>query len=134
MRIRPAAAASLAVVALAAACAQPSATSSAQNLAEKVTRAVYDNDLDATVAKFDDATKKSITRSQLGLMSDKMHELGQIRTFTARNADPDRGRFDYDVAFTGGQLLVQMRLDPTGKVGGYYVVPEQATPSTASSQ
>ncbi len=101
-------------------------------LAEKITRAVYANDLDTTIATFDDETKKQVTRSQLGVISDRMHALGDIKSFTQRSSEPDKGRYDYDVSFTGGSMLVQLRVDPDGKVGAYRVVPEAAAGPAAS--
>ncbi|MGP6159207.1 MAG: hypothetical protein ACLPYS_17150 [Vulcanimicrobiaceae bacterium] len=101
-------------------------------LAEKITRAVYANDLDSTVASFDDQTKKVVTRSQLGVISDRMHALGDIKSFAQRSAEPDKGRYDYDVSFSNGIMLVQLRVDPDGKVGAYRVVPETAASPAAS--
>jgi hypothetical protein len=122
----------LAFALLLAACSS-GGTADPSGLAEKITRAVYDNDLDTTVASFDDATKRQVTRSQLGEISDRMHALGDIKTFTQRSAEPDKGRYDYDVSFTNGTLLVQLRLDPDGKIGAYRVVPETAAPAASPS-
>jgi len=101
-------------------------------LAEKITRAVYANDLDTTVASFDDETKKQVTRGQLGVISDRMHALGDIKSFTQRSSEPDKGRYDYDVSFTNGSMLVQLRVDPDGKIGAYRIVPEPAGAPAAS--
>jgi hypothetical protein len=108
---------------LLAACGTQNAAGDPAGLAEKITRAVYANDLDTTVASFDDQTKKLVTRGQLGEISDRMHALGDIKSFAQRSADPDKGRYDYDVSFTNGAMLVQLRVDPDGKVGAYRVVP-----------
>ncbi len=105
-----------------------------QQTAEKITRAVYANDLGTTVANFDDETKKSVTREALGDMSDKMHALGDLTSLAQKSANPDTGRYEYDAHFTSGTLLVQLRIDPSGKVGAYRVVPENASPvPTAAS-
>lgn len=107
---------------VAVACAQPPADPAAT--AEKITRAVYANDLDTTIANFDDETKKTVTRQALGDMSDKMHALGDFTSLAPKNANPDTGRYEYDAHFTSGTLLVQLRVDPSGKIGAYRVVPE----------
>ena len=104
-----------------------------QKTAESITRAVYANDLDTTVARFDDATKKSITRADVGDLSDKMHALGELTSLAPKSADPDSGRYQYDAHFTRGVMLVQLRLDPSGKVGAYRVEPETA-PSAAATE
>lgn len=97
--------------------------SDATKLAENITRAVYADNLDAVTAPFDNDLQKQVTRSDLGLLSDKMHQLGEIKSITQRSADPDKGRYDYDVTFERGAMIAQMRLDPNGKVGAYRIEP-----------
>ena len=111
------------------ACAQPQADP--QRTADTITRAVYANDLDTTIASFDDETKKSVTREALGDISDKMHALGDFTSLAPKSASPDEGKYEYDAHFTSGAMLVQMRIDPSGKVGAYRVVPENAPDSSA---
>ena len=74
-----------------------------------------------------------MTRGQLGEISDRMHSLGDLKSFTQRSADPDKGRYDYDVSFTNGAMLVQLRVDPDGRVGAYRVVPEPPPVASASA-
>ena len=87
---------------------------------------MYANDYDATVADFDDSTKKGVTRSSLGDLSDKMHALGDYQSLGPRSADPDSGKYAYDAHFTGGAMLGELRVDPSGKVGAYRVSSENA--------
>jgi len=122
---RLASAAALRIV-LAAGCA-PGAASGPDALAERITRAVYANDFDGTVASFDDALKKSATRSSVGDISDRMHALGTLKTVKRRSGDADRGRYDYDLIFERGAMLAQLRLDPSGRVGAYRVIPATGT-------
>lgn len=91
-------------------------------IAEKITRAVYANDYDATTADFDDGVKKEVTRAEVGALSDKLHDLGDIKQIAQRSADADHGRYDYDVTLDRGSVVVQLRLDPSGKVGAYRIV------------
>ncbi len=93
-------------------------------LADRITRAVYADDLDATTTDFDDQTKRTITRRQVGALSDRMHALGDYRSLTQRTAQPDSGKYSYDAHFAHGTMLVELRIDPTGKVGAYRVTPE----------
>lgn len=112
-----------------AGCARGGGPPPPRDLAETITRAIYANDFETTVAAFDDATKRAVTRSELGTLSDRMHALGTLRSIVARDANVDMGRYEFDAAFTGGTLLVQMRIDPSGKVGAFRVVDaETATP------
>ncbi|GAC1312582.1 MAG: hypothetical protein NVS2B3_16120 [Vulcanimicrobiaceae bacterium] len=117
-----------------AGCAAPG-VSAPQRLADRITRAVYANDLSTTVDLFDDTTKAAITRAELGGLSDRMHALGDFKSIVSRDGNPDTGRYEFDASFTGGMMLVQMRIDPSGKVGAYRIVPEEiSTPPTRSAQ
>ncbi len=109
-----------------AGCASHDGTSP-DDIADKITRAVYANDYDATVASFDDATKREVTRTDVGALSDRMHALGAFKALTQRSGNADSGRYEYDAAFTTGSLLVQMRVDPSGRIGAYRVVPVDTT-------
>jgi len=107
-----------------AACGQGS--SNPQKTADDMTHAVYANDMPAFTSHFDEATKATVTRSDLGALSDKMHQLGDLQTIAQHEAKPDEGRYTYDVTFSRGSMLVELRIDPTGKVGAYRVVPQAA--------
>ena len=104
-------------------------------LADKITRAVYANDYDTTVASFDDETKREVTRTDVGALSDRMHALGTLKSLTQRSANTDSGRYEYDAAFTNGALVVQLRVDPSGRVGAYRVVPvDSSAPPTPQAR
>jgi hypothetical protein len=116
----------LAAVALAiaaSACAQQQQLDP-QALADQTTRAVYDADYDRTTALFDDALKGQVTRASVGALSDQMHALGAYRGLKAVSSNPDKGRYDYEAAFDKGTMLVQMRIDPTRKIGAYRISPQ----------
>ncbi len=132
MRLSPSSALSGALLSFALTSCGTNAETPAQ-LADRITRAVYANDLDTTLASFDDATKRAVTRTDLGALSDRMHALGTISAIKERSGNADTGRYEYDVTFTGGSLLVQMRVDPSGRVGAYRVIPiDSSTPPTPS--
>lgn len=117
-----------------AACA-PHKADSPTELADRLTRAVYANDFDTTLSSFDDATKRAVTRTDLGALSDRMHALGTLKSVTERSGSADTGRYEFEAAFTSGTLLVQMRLNPSGLVGAYRVVPaDTSAPPTPSTQ
>ncbi len=100
--------------------------------AEKITRAVYADDYDSTTADFDAGTKGDVTRTELGAISDRMHVLGTLQTFSQRSADAAAGKFQYDANFEKGAMLVEIRFDPDGKVAAYRVAPESMQPASAS--
>ena len=120
MRFRLAAAA-VALVIAAMGCAHHGADP--QALADDTTRAVYNLDIDATTAHFDDALKGQVTRGTIGQLSDEMHALGAYQGLKPATSDPDKGRYDFQAAFDKGTLVVQLRLDPDGKIGAYRVTP-----------
>ncbi len=92
-------------------------------MADSATHGVYDADYDRTTANFDSALKLSVTRASIGQISDKMHALGALHDLKATTSDPDKGRYDYEASFDKGAMLVQIRLDPNGKIGAYRVSP-----------
>lgn len=112
-------AAALALVLGGAACAHDGP----QSLAEQTTRAVYDDDLDATVAHFDPALKAQVTRETVGQLSDALHALGNMHGLTAVGSTPSQGRYDYQAAFDKGRMLVQLRLDPNQEIAAYRITP-----------
>jgi len=119
----------LLVVAVLAGC---SAGRNPQKVADDMTHALYANDLDRFSGYFDDATKATVTRGDMGALSDRMHQLGTIQSIAPHDADPDAGRYTYDVTFSRGSMLVELRVDPTGKVGAYRAIPPAAPPTTAT--
>lgn len=94
-----------------------------QTLADQTTKAVYNVDLDGTQKNFDDSLKKQVTREQIGTLSDKMHALGTYKGLKPTASDPDKGRYDFEADFDNGVMVVEMRLDPNGKIGAYRVAP-----------
>ncbi|GAC1303589.1 MAG: hypothetical protein NVSMB19_13690 [Vulcanimicrobiaceae bacterium] len=116
------------------ACSSTPGSGSPQQLADTVTRAVYRNDLDTTIGTFDEATKRDITRAQLGELSDRMHALGELKSIVQRNGNADTGRYEFDASFTGGMMLVQIRIDRSGRIAAYRVIPEEISPPTPSTK
>jgi hypothetical protein len=103
------------------ACASPA--DSPVRLADDTTKAVYAVDVDATEAHMDDDLKKQVTRASIGDLSDKMHALGAYKGLKPTSSDPERGRYAFEADFDGGVLAVDVRVDPTGKLGAYRVSP-----------
>ena len=122
-----------ALLTLATGCTQTSSGSSASSLADAITRAVYANDYDGTVEHFDADTKAQVTRGDLGQLSDQMHRLGAYQGLTQTNADPDRGLYDFDLKFANGHMTAKVRLDPSGRVGAYRVLPGAPAPATPTT-
>ena len=122
----------LAALSLCVALAGCGASANPQKTADSMTRALYANDLGGFTSYLDDSTKAQVTRGDFGALSDRMHQLGDIQSIAQHDAEPDTGRYTYDVTFSHGSMLVELRVDPTGKIGAYRVVPPAAQ-STASA-
>ncbi len=113
-----------AIIALALVCAACSGDGgSAQTLADTTTKAVYANDYDSVVGNADDAIKASITRAEIGTLSDKMHALGAYKGLTLVASDPVKNEFTYRADFDTGAMNVVVRVDADGKLAAYRVFP-----------
>lgn len=95
-----------------------------QKVADAMTHALYANDVAAFTSYLDDSTGATVTRGTFGALSDRMNRLGALATIAQHDADPDKGRYTYDVTFAKGSMLVEVRFDPSGKVGAYRVIPK----------
>ena len=96
--------------------------SSEVKTADATTRAVYDNNIDAVTQNFTPDLSKQVSRAQLGQLSDLMHSHGDYKGLTETGTEPD-GAFDFRADFSNGSLIVKMKLDPSGKISGYRVIP-----------
>ncbi|MGH7708176.1 MAG: hypothetical protein ACREM8_01030 [Vulcanimicrobiaceae bacterium] len=108
------------LLAFIAGCSSQNHGSPAQ-LTDAITKAVYANDYAATTANFDDQAKSQVTRSSLGDLSDRMHRLGAYQSLAQKNAEPDKGRYAFELTFDKGTAMAELRIDPDGKVGAYRV-------------
>lgn len=95
-----------------------------QSLADGVTRAVYDNNADGVVANFDVSLKPTVTREDVGALSDRMHALGDYEGLTQVGYHEPTRRYEFEAKFSKGRMIVQMRLDPDGKIAAYRLSPE----------
>ncbi|MDQ6766600.1 MAG: hypothetical protein M3Z41_02190 [Candidatus Eremiobacteraeota bacterium] len=112
-----------ATVAAAFALAACSNAGSEQKIADTVTRAVYNNDMAGVTSNFDSALAPQVTRASLGVLSDTMHKMGNFQGLTETATDLPAHRYVFDAKFDRGDMTVQMRLDPDGKVAAYKVLP-----------
>jgi len=93
-----------------------------QKIADATTRAVYDNDVTAVTANFTPELSKQVTRAELGALSDLMHRDGDYKAITETGTEPD-GAYDFRADFSNSSLVVKMKLDESGRVTGYRVIP-----------
>ena len=97
------------------------ATGSAQSTADGITKAAYNDDYAGVSANFDDAVKRTVGRAEVGVMSDKLHRLGDYKGLTLLSSDAAKNEFIYRAAFSRGTMNVGLRLDPDGKVAAYRI-------------
>ncbi len=98
----------------------------AQNQADSVTKAVYNNDVGAVQQNFNDALKKQVTRAQVGLLSDKLHKLGDYKGLTYVSNDGLKNEYTYRANFAGGSAPVILRFGADGKIAAYRItLPQQ---------
>lgn len=98
------------------------AASGAQGAADETTRAVYNDDVATVPAHFDDALKNQVTRSEVGILSDRMHRAGDYKGLTFVGSDPGKNEYTYRADFSGGSMSVVVRVDPDGKFSTYRVL------------
>jgi len=99
-------------------------------LADGTTRGVYDADYAKTTENFDGALKLQVTRGSIGQLSDQMHALGAYHGLKQTSSDPDKGRYSYEADFDKGKMAVEIRMDPTGKIGAYRITALSTAPPT----
>jgi len=102
-----------------ASCGSPAAD--AQNRADGVTKAVYNDDGAAVTQDFDSALKQKVSRAQVGLLSDKLHKLGDYKGLTYVSNDGLKNEYTYRANFSGGSAPVIVRFDSDGKIAAYRI-------------
>jgi len=95
-----------------------------QSIASNVAKAIYNNDYSGATANFDDALKSQATRTQVAMISDKMHSLGDYQGLTQTKSDDDTRRYWFDAKFSKGDMLVELRLHANGQIAAYRLVPK----------
>lgn len=107
-----------------AACAGNGGGGGAQANVDATTKAVYNDDSAGTMQYFDDALRNQFTRSELGIMSDQMHRLGDYKGLSFVGSDASKNEYTYRASFSGGAMNVTVRMDPDGKFSAYRVFPQ----------
>ncbi len=113
----------LALLALAglAACNGAAASSGAQSTADSATKSVYNDDVASLESTFDTQLKSQVTRQQVGMLSDKMHAMGNYKGLTLTISDASKNEYTYRASFDKGFANVVVRVDKDGKLAAYRV-------------
>lgn len=115
------------LAALPCACSGAQPGGSAASTSDTVTKAVYNNDVDGVSANFDDHLKTQVSRGEVGMLSDKMHALGDYKGLTFVSADPAKNEYVYRADFDKGSMNLVVRLDSDGKLAAYRLFDRMAT-------
>lgn len=94
-------------------------SNSPQTLADGTTKAVYNDDVNAMQARFDDDLRKQVTIDQIATISQKLHALGAYKGLEQTMADASKSRYDYEARFDQGTVPVHLRLDVDGRIAAY---------------
>ena len=97
-------------------------TGQAQSLADSTTKAVYNDNPDQVAAHFDDQLKPTVTRTQVAIISDKMHKQGDYQGLSLMSSDPNKNEYTYKANFSKGSMNVVVRLDQNGEIAAYRVL------------
>jgi hypothetical protein len=97
-----------------------------RTLVDRVTRAVYAGDYAATRGLFDDALRPQVTPQSVADVGGRMRRYGEYRGVTMISEISPRRRYDFEAAFTGGSMLIQVRFDPNGRLAAYRAIPNGA--------
>jgi hypothetical protein len=102
-----------------ASCGSPAAD--AQNKADGVTKGLYNNDGAAATQNFDAPLKQQVTRAQVGMLSDKLHKMGDYKGLTYVSNDGLKNEYTYRANFSKGDAPVIVRFDSDGKIAAYRI-------------
>ena len=92
-----------------------------QVLAETVTQAIYSNSADGVRANLSPMVAYGVQRSEVGLLSDKMHALGDYKGLTRVSTDDVRHESTFRAAFDKGNMTVIVRDGGDGKLAAYRI-------------
>ena len=96
-----------------------------QSIADATTKAIYNDDVTAMQARFDDDLRKAVTLDQVATLSTKLHALGSYDGLAQTAADAPAGRYDYSARFAKTTIPVHLRLDTSGRIAAYRLdIPE----------
>lgn len=96
----------------------------AQATADNVTKAVYANDMSSVDSNFDTMLQTQVNRAQVGVLSDKMHALGDYKGLSFVSSDPSKNEYTYRADFDKGIMNIVVRVDPDGKLAAYRIFPQ----------
>jgi hypothetical protein len=94
---------------------------SPQAVTEATTAAVYNDDLNALQAHFDDALRKQVTIDGAASLSQKLHAFGAYTGLTSIASDAGARRYAYSANFEGAAMTVHVRLDADGRIAAYRI-------------
>ena len=92
----------------------------AKNLANAVTNAIIQDNPGVVSHDLRDASK-SVSRAEVGVLSDEMNALGNYQGLTLLAFDAQKNEFDFRATFAKGSKRVVVRLDTKNNLSAYRV-------------
>jgi hypothetical protein len=109
----------LSFLAVLSACAP---TTRSEDLADQVIRSLDAGNMQRAASFFNQDVRSTMTPASVHELARVMHAFGHYRYVTETTA-LETDRYDLEAQFEVGSMLVQMRLDPDGKIAGLHIIP-----------
>jgi hypothetical protein len=97
-------------------------TTTAEDVTNRVIRAIDAGDLQQTLSTFDSSVRGTMTPASFDSMSRLMRSFGAYQSVREISVLPN-GRYDLEANFEDGSMLVQLRLNPAGQIAAFHVIP-----------
>jgi hypothetical protein len=110
------------MLAFAAATACSQNRPAAETTVNEAIRCIYAGDVRSTQQLFNDDVRGTITPDSVDRLSRLMHAFGDYLDVKQIAATGGR-RYDLEAQFANSSMLVQLRLDPAGKIAALHLIP-----------
>lgn len=100
--------------------------STARQVVEEMNRKQFEE----LTARFDSELKVSMTSERLAMSwSHVVSHLGQFKSVKLASKDDELDFVDVTCAFETGEIIVRVGFDPSGKIGGLWMLPVETAPA-----
>jgi hypothetical protein len=102
------------------------------DIADDAMRSIETGNLEGTATYFNKEARATMTPASVHALANVMHLFGEYQD-VRQIAALEHNRYDLEAVFDLGSMLVQMRLDPDGKIAALHVIPNISMKKTAST-
>jgi hypothetical protein len=97
-------------------------TTPAEDVTDRAIRSIYAGDLQQTQNMFEDRVRTEMTPTSFHILSHLMQSFGKYNSVSQISKIAGE-RYDLEAFFDGGSMLVQLRLNPVGRISALHFVP-----------